>query len=276
MSDDVTVATRRLSKTFFVPSSKSSSILGLNKNGSRVDAVKPTTFLARSGECIGILGRNGSGKSTLLRLIAGSEKPTSGLVQVSEQPTLLGVSAALQGHLSGKANVRLGLLAMGLSKTEVSSLEDEVLRWAELDDASSRPMKTYSSGMRARLKFAIATAVKREILLVDEALSTGDATFAEKAGDRMESFLNDSGTVFIVSHAAGTIERYCNRVLWMHQGEIIADGDTTPITKFYKAWTRNIAQGKESVANEILENRKASYQPENWLFDDEAASLLDR
>ena len=176
--DNVTIAAINVSKQYSLTTSSRISPFG--RKGT-LQALQEMSLVTYSGESVGILGKNGSGKSTLLNIIAGNERPTSGTVLVSEAPTLLGVSAALQPHLTGIANVRLGLLAMGLHPTTVAELQDNVLNWAELSDAKNRPLRTYSSGMQARLKFAIATSVKRKILLVDEALSTGDATFAEKA-----------------------------------------------------------------------------------------------
>lgn len=276
MSDKVTVAVRDLSKTYYVGKDGSErSLFGL-RGRTEVRALRKTTFTASSGECIGILGKNGAGKSTLLNLIAGSESPTTGTVKVSDQPTLLGISAALQSHLTGRVNVRLGLLAMGLQPVEAQQLSDSVLEWGGLEEAADRPMRTYSAGMKSRLKFSIATAVRREILLVDEALSAGDSTFAERAADRMNEFLNEAGTVFIVSHAAGTIEKYCTRVLWLHGGRIIADGDTESISKSYRIWSKNVSSGNLDEANHIIERRAEQYKPPRIIFDSEALEALDR
>lgn len=255
-SSKVTVVARNISKTYTV--SKSNRSIFSSRHSS-VQALQDVSFVAHSGECIGILGKNGSGKSTLLNIIAGNESATSGLVRVSEQPTLLGVSAALQSQLTGRANVRLGLLAMGLEPEEVDSLITPVLEWAELSEAADRPMETYSAGMKSRLKFAIATAVNREILMVDEALSTGDATFADKARERMNSFLRNAGTVFIVSHSAGTIQKHCTRVIWIHEGQVIADGTTKRVLRSYKLWTKRIAAKNTEGAQMVIQNAMNRY-----------------
>lgn len=231
-----------------------------------MEALKDVSFVAYAGECIGILGKNGSGKSTLLSIIAGNETATSGLVRVSTEPTLLGVSAALQMQLTGRENVRIGLLAMGLEPEEVDNLIEPVIEWAELDDAANRPMETYSSGMKSRLKFAIATAVKREILMVDEALSTGDATFSAKARKRMQGFLDDAGTVFIVSHSASTIRKHCTRVIWLVEGQVVADGEPKKILRSYQLWTRRLSLGNESGAQHVINNSLRRYsKPEIYL-----------
>ncbi|SNV78116.1 ABC transporter ATP-binding protein [Corynebacterium imitans] len=255
-----TVVAQSLSKDYRLNSQGSDKIL-VQRQTRTVQAVKPLSFVAYSGESIGVLGKNGSGKSTLLRLIAGTEQPTTGRVLVSAQPTLLGVSAALQQKLSGRQNIRLGLLAMGLGPDQVRELEQEIIDWADLSDAIDRPMRTFSSGMNARLKFAIATAVRAEILLVDEALSTGDSTFAAKAQRRMDEFLEASGTVFLVSHAASTIEKNCDRAIWLHQGDLITDGKPSWVVTLYRRWSRAVSAGKDQEASAILEYTKRKYTP---------------
>lgn len=275
MSNRPTVLVRNLNKTYSVGKKGSERSIFQKRNSIKVNAVINANFVAYAGESIGVLGRNGSGKTTLLNLIAGNEIPTSGEILVSSPPTYLGVSAALQNHLSGEANIKLGLLAMGLSNGEVADLEPKVLQWAELGEASQRPLRTYSSGMKARLKFAISTAVKREILLIDEALSTGDSTFSAKANARMSEFLNDAGTVFIVSHAPGSIERYCKRAIWIHRGEIIADGRTRLVTKYYRLWSERESKGNHSGAERIVQNMKRRFQTKTLILDSEAIDMLD-
>lgn len=262
-SDKVVVVARNISKTYKVYG-KNKSIF--SKRRKPVEALKDVSFVAYSGECIGILGKNGSGKSTLLSIIAGNETATSGLVRVSAEPTLLGVSAALQPKLTGQENAKIGLLAMGLEAAEVEELIEPVIEWAELSDAANRPMETYSAGMKSRLKFAIATAVKREILMVDEALSTGDATFAEKARKRMNSFLDDAGTVFIVSHSASTIQKHCTRVIWLYEGTVIADGAPKKILRSYKLWTKRLSAGNKAGAQHVINNTLRRYsKPQIYL-----------
>lgn len=151
----------------------------------RVEALKNISFVARAGESIGILGRNGAGKSTLLRVMGGLETPTSGTVSARSTPVLLGVNAALVPDLSGERNVRLGCLAMGLTPQQIEAIIPEVIELAGIGKAIYRPMKTYSSGMASRLRFAIAAAANPDILLIDEALSTGDAAFKERSEIKM-------------------------------------------------------------------------------------------
>lgn len=274
--NDPTVAVQNISKTYRIYSNGSSRSLFPNRFKSEVQAVKKVSFVAHKGESVGILGKNGSGKSTLLSMIAGNEAPTSGSVRVSSPPALLSISAALQPHLSGRSNVRLGLLAMGLDKDEVADLVDPVCEWANLKSAIDRPLNTYSSGMKSRLKFSISTAVHRDILLIDEALSAGDATFAEKAKARMDAFLEQSGTVFFVSHGAGEIRRQCNRALWMNEGELVADGEVREITSAYRAFSKFLAEENTEKCDKIIARMRKAFPPQKVLFDDQVARLLDK
>lgn len=275
-SNNISVAVRNVSKNYVI--SRDGSELHLNwpkRKLTTVRAVKPLSFIAQQGESIGILGQNGSGKSTLLSMIAGNESPTTGEILVSNQPSLLSVSAALQPHLSGVENVRLGLLAKGLTPEEAEELVMPVATWASIGDAIHRPLSTYSSGMAARLKFAISTAIRPKILLVDEALATGDSTFNRRAQERMDQFLEEAATVFIVSHSAGTIRQHCSRALWLHDGNLVTDLPAKMAVKWYERWSRAKAQGKEKEANDVIDMLMRFYEPTKIVFDDEAANVLN-
>lgn len=219
-----------------------------------VAAVRGVSFTARSGEFIGIIGRNGSGKSTLLRVLAGLEAPTRGTVLTSAKPMLLGVSAALIPDLTGAENVTLGGLAMGLSPQQVEDMFEDVVELSALGDAIDLPMRTYSSGMAARLKFAISLGADPSILMIDEALSTGDATFAERSKRAMDDMLARAGTVFLVNHAAQTIENMCSRAIWMERGRIVMDGDAVEVARKYRWFAHNLAQGDEEKAAGLLQD----------------------
>lgn len=217
-----------------------------------IDALKGVSFTTRTGEAVGIIGTNGSGKTTLLRLISGIDVPTTGTVRTTSQPVLLGVNAALQPELSGLANARLGLLAMGFMPEELPDAIDRVIRQADLGRAIHRPMKSYSSGMSARLRFAIATATEPEILLIDEALATGDAASRERAERRMAEIRERAGTVLVVTHSGQIVEETCTRAIWLHDGVIVKDGPAVETAQAYRWWAHNVAQGKLDVADELL------------------------
>lgn len=226
------------------------------KRSRTVDALRGVSFVAEKGESIGIIGRNGSGKSTLLRIIAGGEAPTTGTIHVSEQPTLLGVAPALQGWLTGEQNAYLGLLALGMTPTDAREMVPEIIEWTELGEAATRPMNTYSSGMGGKLSFAISTAVSPEILLVDEALSTGDAAFGAKAQARMETLLQNAGNIFLVSHALSVVKQNCDRCIWIHQGDMIADGPTEEVAAQYSEFSDLYRDGSEEHALDFVNEIK--------------------
>ena len=217
-----------------------------------VSALRGVSFYVRSGEFVGIIGRNGSGKSTLLRTLAGLEAPSSGTVLTSAKPVLLGVGAALIPDLTGAQNVRLGALAMGLTPEQADAVFEEVVELSALGDAIDLPMRTYSSGMGARLKFAISLAADPSILMIDEALATGDATFAERSKRAMDEMLEKAGTVFLVNHAAQTIENMCSRAIWMERGQVVLDGDAVEVARKYRWFAHNLAQGDETKAAGLL------------------------
>lgn len=271
---DPTLVAKQVEMTYLLSKSGSALKLGRSKNKTRVDALKGVSFVAHHGDSIGLLGQNGSGKSTLMSILAGNLTPTEGEVRVSDRPTLLSVSAALQSHLTGEANARLGLLAKGASATDAREIASEITKWADLGEASKRPLKTYSSGMKARLKFAIATSLPSEILLIDEALSTGDSAFAQKAKDRMDEFLGESGTVVLVSHSAASIKRHCSRAIWLNDGKIIADGDVASVSKKYEEWSRARAKGDKERADEIVLSVASSYEAPTIFFDSDVSKFL--
>lgn len=259
---DAAVVAQGVEKTYAVAESGSrdakSFMSRISRNTQFVHAVKQVDLVVRAGESVGLIGQNGSGKSTLLRLIAGAEPVTQGKMLVSSRPTLLGVTPALQAYLSGRQNVILGCLALGMNKQEAEELEPEISDWADIGDAIDRPMVTYSAGQRSRLNFAISTAVHPEILLVDEALSTGDGAFVNKAKVRMQSLLSEAGTLFLVSHSLSQIAENCHRAVWMHDGCIISDGKTDEVLSNYRDWITVLGKAPEK-AIEILEEVSLEY-----------------
>lgn len=217
-----------------------------------VRALAGVSLVARAGEAIGVVGLNGSGKSTLLRAIAGLERPARGRVLASSTPVLLGVNAAMVGALTGAENVRLGCLAMGMTPQRAADVHDDVVGLAGIGSAIDRPMSSYSSGMAARLRFAIAAAAAPDVLLIDEALATGDAAFRERSQERIERLRRDAGCVFLVSHAARTVEETCTRALWLHQGRIVLDGEARDVARRYGRWAAQLSRGEDDAAAAAL------------------------
>ena len=202
-----------------------------------VHAVRGVTFTAHRGESIGLIGRNGSGKSTLLRAVAGLLPPTRGAVYTEGQPTLLGVNAALMNDLTGERNIMLGCLAMGLTPTQAKQRYDNIVEFSGLGDFIDLPMRTYSSGMSQRLKFAIAAVKSHDVLLIDEALATGDAEFRRRSEQRIRELRDEAGTVFLVSHSLDTITQTCTRAIWLDKGAIKMDDDAETVVKAYNRAT---------------------------------------
>ncbi|RPF20127.1 ABC transporter ATP-binding protein [Myceligenerans xiligouense] len=205
---------------------------------TEVRAVRGVSFVARHGEAIGIVGTNGSGKSTLLRAVAGLHPPSKGRVYLSGEPSLLGVNAALLKDLSGERNITIGGLALGMSEDEARAKVPEIVDFADLGDFVYLPMNAYSSGMAARLRFAISTIVTPDILMVDEALATGDAAFRKKSKERIEKIREEAGTVFLVSHSIASVRAMCTRVIWLDQGQVRMDGDVDTVCDEYQKYIK--------------------------------------
>ena len=206
----------------------------------RVNAVRGVSFAAHRGEAIGLVGSNGSGKSTLLRAIVGLVPPDQGQVFTAGPPSLLGVNAALMNDLSGRRNVILGGLAMGLSKAQVRERYQDIVDFSGVNargDFISLPMRTYSSGMAARLRFSIAAARDHDVLLIDEALATGDRAFQEHSQRRIRELCGRAGTVLLVSHNQASIRELCGRVLWLEDGRLRLDGPADAVLAAYAAST---------------------------------------
>ncbi|WP_311213801.1 MULTISPECIES: ATP-binding cassette domain-containing protein [unclassified Arthrobacter] len=223
-----------------------------------VSALKEISLVVERGESVGIIGRNGSGKSTMMKLISGQVAPTDGAVYASSTPVLLGVNAALVPELSGDQNVVLGCLAMGMTREQIDARFDSIVEVSGLDSAIFLPMKTYSSGMASRLRFAIAASVNPEILLVDEALNTGDAQFNNRSKARMDELRAQAGCVFIVSHGLDTIRDMCSRVIWLDKGELIMDGPAEETTATYKDFSSNLSRGNNLTAAGIKDEARAN------------------
>lgn len=199
-----------------------------------VHALRGVSMLAREGEAIGVIGKNGSGKSTLMRAIAGLLPPAQGRVYAEGQPTLLGVNSALIKALPGSRNIEIGLLALGMTPAQVREHYDRIVEFSGIGESIHMPMNTYSSGMGARLKFAIASSVSHEILLIDEALATGDGEFLKRSSERIQELRAEADTIFFVSHSMSSIRDTCDRVVWLDQGLIIADGEPDDVIPEYE------------------------------------------
>jgi lipopolysaccharide transport system ATP-binding protein len=197
-------------------------------------ALKDVSFEFKKGECLGIIGRNGSGKSTLLQIIAGTLAPTTGSVSMNGKvAALLELGSGFNPEFTGRENVYMNGAIMGFSRTEMDRKFDEIAAFADIGEFIEQPVKIYSSGMVVRLAFAVTTCVDPDILIVDEALSVGDAHFQFKSMNKMKQFIGEGKTVLFVSHDSTAIKSLCRRAILLEDGKICADGGPNEIIDFY-------------------------------------------
>jgi len=233
-----------------VPTLKSTVVrLGRRERTVReVKALQGVTFDVPHGKVMGVIGANGAGKSTLMRAVAGILAPTAGRIEVNGRvSTLLALGVGFNASLSGKENVTLGGLAAGLSREQIRQRYEEITAFAELEDFMDMPMRTYSSGMYSRLAFAVAVHMDPDILIIDEALSAGDAHFKQKAADKMNELVAKARTMLLVSHALGTIKDMCDEVVWLHKGKLVRQG---PPDVIIDAYTKFLQVGEDAITLE--------------------------
>ena len=213
-------------------------------------ALQDVSFEITHGTVLGIVGHNGAGKSTLMRAISGILPPSKGRIEVHGRiSTLLALGVGFNTALSGTENVMLGGLAAGLSREEVNERYQEIADFAELGDFIDMPMRTYSSGMFSRLAFSVAVHMEPDVLIIDEALSAGDAKFKKKAALKMEELMGQARTMLLVSHALGTIKEMCNDAIWLDHGKLMRRGDPTEIVA---AYLKHLEVGDDASAMEDL------------------------
>ena len=211
-------------------------------------ALRDVSFTINKGDRLGILGLNGAGKSTLLKVIAGVYKPTKGeVVRYGKIAPLIELGAGFDLQYTGRENIFLYGSVLGYSKSFLKEKYDEIVAFSELGEFIDVPMKNYSSGMRSRLGFAIATVVCPEILILDEVLSVGDAKFKKKSEAKITSMFDKGVTVLFVSHSVDQVERLCNKAILLERGKIIASGDVFDVTKIYREKTEENKKGETKV-----------------------------
>jgi teichoic acid transport system ATP-binding protein len=200
-----------------------------------IRALRGVSFDVPHGTVLGIIGVNGAGKSTLMRTVAGILPPSRGRVEVRGRvSTLLALGVGFNGDLSGRENVVLGGLAAGLTREQVAAKYDAIEAFSELGDLIDLPMRTYSSGMYGRLAFSVAVNMEPDILLIDEALSVGDARFRQKSFAKMRELCADARTILLVSHGLRSIPRLCDEVIWLHEGQIALRDEPKTVIDAYK------------------------------------------
>lgn len=217
-------------------------------------ALNNVNFEIKKGETVGIIGKNGSGKSTLLKIITGVLTPTSGRVNVNGKiSAILELGAGFNPEMTGLENIYLNTSINGMNKQKTDKKIDEIVEFAELDEFIYQPIKTYSSGMKARLAFAVSINVEPDILIVDEALSVGDIRFQQKCFRTMENMKKRGITIILVSHSIPTIERFCDRAIWLNKGILIDNGTTRSVCNNYTSHMIDNSNNKISNNNKIFE-----------------------
>jgi ABC-type polysaccharide/polyol phosphate transport system ATPase subunit len=233
--DQVGKAFRRFEKQPFLLRNLLLRLTGRAEPPKEFWPLRKISFDVRRGETVGVIGHNGSGKSTLLRLVAGAAFPTEGHIAVRGRiAPLLSLGAGFQPDMTGRECVEVNGTALGLSRAEVADRMDDILSFAELADFLDTPVRYYSSGMLARLGFAVAVHTDPDLLLVDEVLAVGDQTFRQKCTDRIHAIQRSGTTIFFVSHDAQSVRRLCDRVLWLRDGHLVRDGAPGPILEEYQ------------------------------------------
>jgi ABC-type polysaccharide/polyol phosphate transport system ATPase subunit len=212
-------------------------------------ALRDVDLTVASGERVGLIGPNGAGKSTLFRVISRVLPPSEGRVVVAGRISpILELGLAFHGELTGRENVMLQGALLGFSRAETRRRLDRIVEWAELQDFIDAPVRTFSTGMAARLAFAVATDVDPDILLVDEVLAVGDEKFQRKCKERMESLRDRGKTFMLVSHSAEQIRSNCDRAIWLHHGRVVRDGNVEEVSAAYHQWSLGESDAVAPVA----------------------------
>ena len=212
------------------------------KKAKRFHAVKNVSFEIPKGQIVGICGKNGSGKSTLLRAIAGIFSPDKGSINLHKNTvSLLSIGVGFKKELSGYENIYLSGLLLGYSEKEIDKRLKDIIDFSEIGDFINKPVSSYSSGMYSKLAFAITAILETDIMLIDEVLSVGDVRFRKKSYNKMKELISDENrTVVIVSHSSSTLKDLCNRVIWINEGVLMADGDPNEVVDKYEEYMKSL------------------------------------
>lgn len=236
-----TVIVKNVSKKYKLYKSTSERLLDVllpKSYGEDFYALRNISFEADEGDVVGLLGINGSGKSTLSNIIAGIVPPTDGTIEVKGQTALIAVASGLNNELSGRDNIELKLLMLGFGKNEIKKLEPDIIEFSELGKFIDQPVKSYSSGMKSKLGFAISVNIDPDVLIIDEALSVGDKAFSEKSFNKMKEFKERGKTMFFVSHSIGQMKQFCEKIVWLEFGQLKMYGSVEEVIPEYEKFLK--------------------------------------
>jgi len=257
------IIARNITKKYKLYNSNKERVLDLispKDYGEDFYALANVSFEAEKGDVIGFLGINGSGKSTLSNIIAGIVPQTSGTVELNGDANLIAVNAGLKGDLTGRDNIELKCLMLGFNKKQIKEMEPDIIEFSELGKFIDQPVKSYSSGMKSRLGFAISVTVNPDIFIIDEALSVGDKAFAEKCLAKMKEFKEKGKTMIFVSHSLGQMKEFCDKALWLEFGMVKDFGPIQDILpkyeNFIKEWKKKSSKEREQYRNEAYNRQR--------------------
>lgn len=251
---DCAISAHNLNKTFKVYASPKQMLKEFILGGKRhkeFEALKNVSFTVPRGKVVGVMGRNGAGKSTLLRIMAGTLDKTSGTMEIDGKVSaILELGTGFNPEYTGRENITSGGLVLGMSKPELMAKMDEIIAFAELEEFIDQPFRTYSSGMQARLTFATAVSISPDVLIIDEALSVGDAAFQRKCYAKMQEFRESGKTIFLVTHSDNALVDFCDHGILLHRGEVIAAGSPRDVQMEYFKILYGITDKSSSVLPE--------------------------
>ena len=236
-------------------------------------SLKGVSLNIKPGETLGIIGVNGSGKSTVSNIISGIIPQTTGTVNVNGDTSIISIGAGLKWNLTGLENIRLKGLMQGLSIKEIDNIKQDIIDFADIGSFITQPVKDYSTGMRSRLGFAIAVHINPDIIIIDEALSVGDATFYQKCVDKIMEFKKQGKTIIFVSHALGQVEKICDKVAWMHYGDLKEVGETSKVIADYREFYADFK--KKSAADKKSYQTKKKQEQLDFDINKYQQSLID-
>ena len=271
MARDIKVSASYLTKKYEMNEKKShklrSSAKKKQKKSKDFWALRGVSFDVFAGESVGLIGTNGSGKSTLSNIIAGVSTPATGKIEINGTTSIVAIKSGLKKELTGRENIRLKCLLSGMGNAGVDAIMDDIIAFADLDDFIDQPLKSYSSGMKSRLGFSISVHQEPDILIIDEALSVGDDTFYQRCVDKIYDFKAQGKTIFFVSHSLKQIRNLCDKVIWIHDGEMKQVGPTEEVIESYQSyveWYKSLPRDEQRQHKKTQKKERRKFKLKDY------------